>query len=130
MSNPNKPTKAERAQRREWAESYLRKILAPGSTVYYTVRHVADSGMSRSIDFYVVAGGRLAYVSGALAHLLDLRQDKHGAIVRKGCGTDLGFDTVYLAGCALWPNGTPEPHGTRNGKPDSDGGYALTSESF
>ncbi len=70
MSNPNKPTKAERAQRRDWAESYLRKILAPGATVYYTVRHVAASGMSRTIDFYAVAEGRLAYLSGALAHLL------------------------------------------------------------
>jgi hypothetical protein len=26
---------------------------------------------------------------------------------------------------ALWPNGTDTPHGTRNGEPDTNGGYAL-----
>jgi hypothetical protein len=38
---------------------------------------------------------------------------------------DMGFDLVYSLGSALWPNGTDTPHGTRNGEPDSDGGYAL-----
>jgi hypothetical protein len=37
----------------------------------------------------------------------------------------MGFAAVYNLGYALWPNGTPEPHGTRNGVPDRDGGYAL-----
>jgi hypothetical protein len=42
-----------------------------------------------------------------------------------GAGMDMGFELVYRLGQAMWPNGTPEPHGTRNGQPDSDGGYAL-----
>jgi hypothetical protein len=28
-------------------------------------------------------------------------------------------------GATLWPDGTPEPHGTHNGQPDRAGGYAL-----
>lgn len=45
-----------------------------------------------------------------------------------GAGYDAGFECVYQLGRALWPNGTPEPHGVRNGEPDSEGGYALRHE--
>lgn len=45
-----------------------------------------------------------------------------------GCGMDMGFALVYNLGCTLWPKGTPKPHGTRNGAPDSAGGYALKQE--
>ena len=37
----------------------------------------------------------------------------------------LGYHVVYNLGYTLWPKGTSKPHGTRNGEPDSDGGYAL-----
>ena len=48
-----------------------------------------------------------------------------GGVVITGCGMDMGFELVYRLGMALWPDGTKEPHGTRNGEPDSHGGYAL-----
>lgn len=41
---------------------------------------------------------------------------------------DMGFHVVYALGSALWPDGTPAPHGTRNGEPDTAGGYALKHE--
>jgi len=41
---------------------------------------------------------------------------------------DMGFHVVYNLGRTLWPEGTPEPHGTRNGEPDRDGGYALNHQ--
>ena len=53
-----------------------------------------------------------------------LDQDR-GGLRLGGCGMDMGFQAVYSLGRAMWPNGTPKPHGTRNGDPDSDGGYAL-----
>ena len=43
-----------------------------------------------------------------------------------GCGFCGGFDIVQALGYALWPKGTKKPHGTRNGEPDTCGGYALT----
>ena len=46
-------------------------------------------------------------------------------VVVQGCGMDMGFDLVYSLGYAIWPKGTPKPHGKRNGEPDRDGGYAL-----
>ena len=40
---------------------------------------------------------------------------------------DMGFQAVYCLGLSLWPDGTPEPHSTRNGEPDTNGGYARSS---
>ena len=121
-------TTTERKEAREHAFTMLRRMLSPGSRVYYTVRTVARSGMSRTIDFYTVHDGAIVYLSGYIANALGMRRNDQGAIVRTGCGTDLGFDTVYALGHALWPNGTDKPHGTRNGKDDNTGGYALRSE--
>ena len=39
--------------------------------------------------------------------------------------TDMAFDAVYSPGMAMWPQGTAKPHSTRNGEPDTCGGYAL-----
>lgn len=51
-------------------------------------------------------------------------RDRYGIKVG-GCGMDMGFHLVYNLGATLWPNGTRKPHGTRNGEPDTAGGYAL-----
>ena len=51
-------------------------------------------------------------------------RDRQG-VKRGGCGMDMGFNLVYSLGNALWPNGTKKPHSTRNGEPDTNGGYAL-----
>ena len=60
--------------------------------------------------------------------MLDMKIGKHGGLVVGGCGFDAGFEVVYNLGSLLWPNGTPEPHGTRNREPDSTGGYALKQD--
>lgn len=122
----------------------LRSILAPGDTVYGLVRHVARSGMSRTIDFYAAQDGGLRYLSGYVATALDYRRADSGALKVSGCGTDMIFHTVYNLGSVLWPDGftctgdtserrcrsndhsngdrdyTPHPH--------RSGGYALRSE--
>ena len=108
------------------AQAYLLEILQPGATIYTDLRHVAASGTTRWIDLYCVEDGRirnitwLACKAGALSWC-----SRRNAIKMAGCGMDMGFAAVYDIGCSLWPTGTPEPHGTRNGEPDSNGGYAL-----
>ncbi len=67
--------------------------------------------------------GWLAYKAGAG----DGWDDKQSGIRIRGCGMDMGFEIVYRLGNRLWPEGTPKPHGTRNGQPDCYGGYALKS---
>lgn len=118
--------KAGKAAMREQAKKYLLSIVKPGDTVHTILRHVSSSGMSRRIS--VIANTRQGPcdISGHVAELLDMRRnDRDGALVVGGCGMDMGFHVVYNLGLSLWPKGTAEPHGTRNGQPDNDGGYAL-----
>lgn len=105
----------------------LLKILKPGDTVWCVLRNVSRSGMSRQIDFYKMEKGGPRCISWYTANLLDYRQTDGGALKVSGCGMDMGFSVVYRLGATLWPKGTAKPHGTRNGEPDSDGGYALKS---
>lgn len=107
------------------ARKELLETLKPGSKVYTVLRHVSASGMSRRIDLYTIENNEPRYLSGYAAKVMGMKLHKDGGIVVGGCGMDMGFHLVYELGSALWPKGTPEPHGTRNGTPDRDGGYAL-----
>jgi hypothetical protein len=125
---PVKLTQKEGKRRyKEQAAADLREILKPGQVIYTILRSRSASGMSREISLCVVQDGRARDLDYLASRVLDLTIKKHGLVV-KGCGMDMGFHLVYNLGCALWPDGTPEPHGRRNGVPDSDGGYALKQE--
>lgn len=115
---------------REQAKTQLRKLLKPGATVYTILNHRSASGTSRSIS--LVIGGKNdeitkldSWVARAKGENID---SKHGGLKVGGCGMDMGFALVYNLGRMLWPNGTKKPHGSRNGAPDKDGGYALKHE--
>ena len=111
-----------KSQRTE-AHARLHEILKPGDTVYTVLRHVSRSGMMREIS---VIGPNNEDITWHVMHVGGYRRsDKTGGLRVSGCGMDMGFHVVYNLGRAMWPDGTPEPHGTRNGEPDRDGGYAL-----
>lgn len=112
---------------REYSRAWLLRYLKPGSRVYTKVESVSRSGMSRVISVYIAdERDSIMNVSAWVCKACDLPRAKTGLAVKMdGCGGDMGFAIVYQLGHALWPDGTPEPHGTRNGEPDSDGGYAL-----
>ncbi len=119
--------KEAKAAQQRYAVKMLHKWIKPGQGVYTVMTHVAASGMSRRLK--VVIGTSESgvhnvtrYVAQACGYRLN---DREGSIIVGGCGFDAGFQVVYGLGCALWPEGTAEPHGVRNGVPDSDGGYAL-----
>lgn len=126
-----------RAEGKRKRAAYCRKrlleMLAPGDRVYTVLRHVSASGMSRRIDLYKLecdGDGKASprYLSAYAADLLGYPLHAKGGIVAGGCGMDMGFHLVYNLGSAMWPEGTPAPHGTRNGEPDRAGGYALKHE--
>lgn len=119
--------KAVKAARKEYAVSQLHELLTPGQTVYCTLRSRSASGMSRVISLHVVDGGSLRSIDALAADATDTRMSKNGGLIVTGCGMDMGFALVYSLGAALWPAGTDTPHGTRNGVPDTAGGYALKS---
>jgi hypothetical protein len=122
-----KYTQQEQAE----ARAYLLEILKPGSTVYTVCTHVAASGMSRVLELLVALQDengkpyirRITWLACKAAGFSWSKA--HEGLRIGGCGMDMGFHAVYCLGRSLWPDGTPEPHGKRNGEPDSDGGYAL-----
>ena len=122
-------TKAERQE----SIDVLETLLKPGTIVYTSLRHVSASGMTRWIDCFAVEPSALQHQQGRITNITNLVCEAAGltyctrrnSLKIGGCGMDMGFQVVYLLGLSLWPAGTPEPHGTRNGEPDSNGGYAL-----
>lgn len=111
---------------RDEARATLRGMLSPNDTVFTVLRHVSRSGMSRSIDCYVIRDGSPQWISRLVAKATGMSWDaKREAVKVGGCGMDMGFHIVYGLGYVLWPQGTDTPHGIRNGEPDTNGGYAL-----
>lgn len=106
----------------EEAMAYLHKVLKPGDTVICVLRSRSRSGMSRRIDFYTQD---LEYLTHNIAVLGGYPRPDCKGLKVNGCGMDMGFNTVYNLGARMWPKGTDTPHGTRNGVPDSTGGYVL-----
>lgn len=100
----------------------------PNEIIYTIVKHVSASGMSRDIAVYRVADGKPRDISYFVSKILNWPLAKNGGVKVSGCGMDMGFHLVYTLSCALFPKGTDTPHSTRNGVPDSDGGYALKQE--
>lgn len=112
---------------RDHALAKLHEILTPGSQVFTIIRHVARSGMSRVISAYAVdpADGDLVSLDWYIARITNWKQRPHGGLAVSGAGMDMAYHVVYTVGQLMWPNGTPKPHGRRNGESDSSGGYAL-----
>lgn len=120
-------TKTERDE----AIADLRALLQPGDTIYTRINHVARSGMTRVIDLFVIRDNELRRITWqACMATATTYNRKHDGMRMDGCGMDMCFAAVYSLGRTLWPDGTPEPHGTRNGTPDRDGGYALKNRSL
>lgn len=141
-----KKSKSETDTERAEAIAMLRKSLKPGQEICFVVTHVSKSGMQRSIEFYIPAMTRdwsnernngfggyvrrmtISRITWEMSRVLGYRIDhKNGGLIVGGCGMDMGFHCVYTLGQKLWPQGTRKPHSSRNGQPDSTGGYALKS---
>lgn len=109
----------------EHSLKFLRKYLSPGTDVYTNIIHTSESGLMRHIQVLIPHEKEIVDLSYHAAMVLGWGMGKRGGVKVSGCGMDMGFHTVYELSGRLWPNGTDEPHGTRNGQPDKAGGYAL-----
>lgn len=117
--------KAGKIARQEYCLNVLRKAITPKQTIYCILRNVSSSGMSRRISFTITNNDDVTNLDTLIADALGYKMSDKGGLIVSGCGMDMGFHVVSNLGRALWPNGTPEPHGMRNGEPDSNGEYAL-----
>ena len=123
-------TKVGKALLVEESRTALLALLSPNGTdrktVWTVLTHVSSSGMSRSIRCLYLGSGEPHDITHHVARLIGAKIDeKNGGLKMGGCGMDMGFAAVYQLGSALWPNGTPGPHSTRNREPDTCGGYAI-----
>lgn len=112
-----------------YQRSKLLEMLQPGSRIRAVCTYRSSSGMSHRFRVYAAAtdpNGKpyVADITGRVAELVGFRLH-NDEIQMGGCGYSKSFQIGYSLGQALWPNGTPEVHGTRNGEPDRDGGYAI-----
>jgi hypothetical protein len=108
----------------------LRKLIKPGSTVYTVLRSVSSSGMTRCVGVMIAHKGAIRSITHLVAAATDhnVKAGFADGIVLTGAGMDMGWHLIYILGSRLWPKGTRKPHGTRNGEPDSDGGYAINHQ--
>lgn len=76
--------------------------LEVGETVYTVLRHVSSSGLSRSIDLFVIRNNELRHI---FAFMTDeqieeftnnfKRDSKGNGFLIRGIGMDMGFSMVY-----------------------------------
>lgn len=107
---------ATKAVRQEQIDN-LREWFPKGSTVYTILRHVARSGMSRTIGVLALLPGKGTpdfrhpnyAVSVVLGDRLDTSNGRDGVRV-SGCGMDMGFDLAYRLGQALYGDGYALKH--------------------
>lgn len=114
---------------KEYRRIELLKLVPVGTTLTTVCTHHSRNGMSARFKIFVPAispEGR-TYIRNITRDVAEVAgfHLKDDEIVMGGCGYSKSFQIGYSLGHALWPNGTPEPHGKRNGEPDSDGGYAI-----
>jgi hypothetical protein len=121
--------KEGKAARQAWLRKKLLEFIKPKTTLKVVCTHRSSSGMSaRFVVLCPMAtdsGLVIQDITSRVAELCGFRLHNESEIQMGGCGFSKSFQIVYELGRCLWPHGTPEPHGTRNGQPDSDGGYAL-----
>lgn len=119
---------------RHQAIAYLRGLIKPGDTVFTSVKHVSQSGMSRIIDVHLIRDNEPMRIAWKVGLATGTSYDKKWEALRVGgCGMDMCFHTVYLLGRALFPAGFAVKGMGRNGDTsgwDKDGGYALKYRSL
>ena len=88
--------------------------------------------MTRWLDLYVIRDNKPRRITWLAAKACDRTYDQnYDALKVGGCGMDMGFESVYVLGRYLFPEGFKVEGTGRNGDTsgwDNDGGYALRHE--
>jgi hypothetical protein len=85
-------TKTIKAEAAQELGNILKDI--PTDTIYTVIRHVSASGMQREISLKMIDAGRIIHLDYLVSTALGTRIGKHGGLVIKGCGMDMGFALV------------------------------------
>lgn len=91
---------------RENAIAFLKGIVNEGDTVYTVIRGVSASGMSRSMDLFVVRNNQILRITSRVVDAIGGSWDKKRCCLRvSGCGMDMGFAVVYDLASVLFQDG-------------------------
>lgn len=83
----------------------LRALLPPGSKVHTVLRHVSRSGMSRSIDCYLLKDSDRVWLSRLIHKATGISWDNGRECLKMGgCGMDMGFAIVSDLSYTLYPD--------------------------
>ena len=85
-------TKAIKEEAIQELSNILKDI--PTDTIYTVIRHVSASGMQREISVKMIDAGRIIHLDYLVSTATGKKLGKHGGIVMKGCGMDMGFALV------------------------------------
>lgn len=115
---------------KEYRRAELLKLIKPGDTLTAVCTHRNRTGSAARFKVFIPAvspEGRtyIRDITRMVAMFAGFKLTLDDEISMGGYGFSKSFQIGYSLGCSLWPNGTPEPHGRRNGEPDRDGGYAI-----
>lgn len=107
MNHATIPARKSRQElEREDVITALKVALKKGTVVYTVLRHVSASGMSRSIDLYVIEGNRPIRLTWSIAIALRWSYDRrHEALKVEGAGMDMGFHAVYCLSALILGEG-------------------------
>lgn len=95
----------------------LRELFPMHSEVRTIVKHVARSGMVRSIVVLAVDDGKIVDVTYNVARVVGWSIHDTGGVWVNGCGMDMQFHVVYTLSRILYQDAVPT----------GDAGYMLTS---
>ena len=89
-----------------YAMDRLLSYAPQGRRVYTVLRHVSRSGMSREISLFVAdARGGIICIDYYVKTVFGRKIGKHGGIVIRGCGMDMGYALVHDLGEVLHKSG-------------------------
>lgn len=101
--------RTEELEEIENAKQKLLTYLNHNKRVYTVLRNVASSGMSRSISLVIAESdgeGQVSTLDYYARVVLGAKIDsKHGGIIARGAGMDMGFNLVYRLSSALYGDG-------------------------
>jgi hypothetical protein len=105
-TTPKPKRMSEKERQRQEAIERLKEMIKPGDTIYTSVKHVARSGMYRTIAVYLIQDNQPRWISYLVAKAIGVRFDeKREACGMGGCGMDMGFALVYDLSRTLFRDG-------------------------
>jgi len=100
--------KAQQEQKAQEAGDFLRKVFASQErpTVWASLKHVSQSGMSRDITLLTAYEGRIIDITWYASHAMQtgtLKERNGSRVIRVGgAGMDMGFHLVYSLSYSLY----------------------------